>query len=64
MIPFDILFFALIATALLVIAVELLYMRRPRRRASDRRRWSQVKPPDDQERDSTPVPDWFHKRKR
>jgi len=64
MTPFDILFFALIATAVLVIGVELWYMRPKPPADEPLEPWVQVKPPDDQERDYTPVPDWFHKRKR
>ena len=63
MTPFDMLFFALVATLLLIIAVELWMLHRAPVE-DDREAWIQVKPPDDQERDYTPVPDWCHKRKR
>jgi len=70
MIPFDYLFFGLLAVVALLSIADLLLVivwRRLRTRLhSERgvRDWIQVWPPDDQERDYTPVPDWFHKRKR
>ena len=65
MIPFDYLFIALLVVLVVGIAIERWRTRDERyldRRVD--RQWTQVKPPDDQDRDYTPVPDWSHRRKR